>query len=224
MHVWEHRQSNHPDQVPEYPARPAKDIILSMLAEQNIDMFEEVETLKKEVRQNFLDFADRMEACFLGVREDIKWSTNHTQEAVNAALVSLKDRIDDMDKSGSKEPVHANVKETHDKLVKSDAEVRKTSTLKKRKNAVKKVAWVGTSVSKVLDKKRFEADINVELKIVKAYTITEENETAYPKEKIRFPELIVLDFGHFWGYILPNGQNRDLPRIFLGHFLSLDGM
>ena len=53
---------------------------------------------------------------------------------------------------------------------------------------MQKVAWVGSSLSKVLDKRRFEADNNVELKIVKAYTIAEETEAAYPKEKIRFPE------------------------------------
>ena len=33
-------------------------------------------------------------------------------------------------------------------------------------------------------------------------------------------KLIVLDFGHFWGYFLPIGQNRDLPRIFWSLFVT----
>ena len=41
-----------------------------------------------------------------------------------------------------------------------------------------KVAWVGTSISKVLDKKKVEEDLNVELKAVKAYCV--EKEGRYP--------------------------------------------
>lgn len=74
LHVWEHRQSKHPDKIPEFPSRTPKDMILSLIAEQNIDLIEEVETFRKDVTNSMVEFADRMEACFLAVGQDIKES------------------------------------------------------------------------------------------------------------------------------------------------------
>ena len=50
------------------------------------------------------------------------------------------------------------------------------------------VVWLGTSVSKVLDKKKFEKDSKVDLKCIKAYSIKEDVETTYPKESFRYPQ------------------------------------
>ena len=44
---------------------------------------------------------------------------------------------------------------------------------KKPKNSKLNVVWVGTSISKSLDKKKFEKDTNANEKFVKAFSITE---------------------------------------------------
>ena len=71
--------------------------------------------------------------------------------------------------------------------VSNDQQEKKKPTAKKTKDSFKAVAWVGTSISNVLDREKFEKDTNVKLKSFKAYGITDEKETPYPKEKFRFP-------------------------------------
>ena len=56
-----------------------------------------------------------------------------------------------------------------------------------RPESSKTVAWVGTSISKALDKTKFEKDSQVKVKFVKAYSISEETKSSYPKEPLRFP-------------------------------------
>ena len=57
----------------------------------------------------------------------------------------------------------------------------------KPNNSKENVAWVGTSISKALDRKKFERDTNRNIKFVKAFGITEEIKTPYPKEEFRYP-------------------------------------
>ena len=61
----------------------------------------------------------------------------------------------------------------------------KDKPLKKKESET--VAWIGTSISKALDKNKFENDNKVELKIVKAYGITEDEKTPFPRDSFRFP-------------------------------------
>jgi hypothetical protein len=58
----------------------------------------------------------------------------------------------------------------------------------KRKNSPQTIAWIGTSISKALDRNTFENDTNVKLKFVKAYGIKEETAVSYPKDPFRFPD------------------------------------
>ena len=72
LHAWEHRQSNHPEKAPEFAPRSSKDMVLSMLAEQNIDIIEGLETLRADTKNSSVEFAAIMESCFLAVSDDIK--------------------------------------------------------------------------------------------------------------------------------------------------------
>ena len=69
---------------------------------------------------------------------------------------------------------------------------RKKENLKetraKPEKAQKKVAWIGTSISRVLDKEKFEKDNDVNLEMFKASSIDDDNEAEFPKEKLKFPE------------------------------------
>ena len=57
LHLWEHREQKHPDQTPTFHPR-SKDMALALLAEQNIDLIEELESFKKGIKGAFLEFAD----------------------------------------------------------------------------------------------------------------------------------------------------------------------
>ena len=48
-------------------------------------------------------------------------------------------------------------------------------------NAIDKIIWFGTSVSKSLNKKKFEKDTNTKVKVVKAYGIEGDSNQRYPE-------------------------------------------
>ena len=93
-------------------------------------------------------------------------------------ILDKKTKVDGVEIAHEKEEVNS-------KSSVNKAEIKKTSTegsmsQKKQKH---KVAWVGTSISKVLNKKKVEEDLNVELKAVKAYCV--ENEGRYPAHNFK---------------------------------------
>ena len=59
---------------------------------------------------------------------------------------------------------------------------------KVRRNRKKKVSWIGTSLSKALNKEKFEEDLNVDLSVSRAYCIKEEDNAKYGKEN--FEEIV----------------------------------
>ena len=135
---------------------------LAFLAEQNIDLIEELESFKKGIKGAFLEFADDMGSCLETLRKDLKTASNETATKVN----KLGSKIDEQKRevldllrnqkshSDKKEEVaKKNSEGKKDKSVKNDNEVRKPLKMKKAKDAVKNVAWIGTSISKVLEKK-----------------------------------------------------------------------
>ena len=85
----------------------------------------------------------------------------------------------------------------HQKLGNLEDEISEQSSSKKARNAETattkddskdtsdrhKVAWIGTSISKVLDAKKFEKDLNVELSMTKAYCVEEEGK--FPKSNFK---------------------------------------
>ena len=62
----------------------------------------------------------------------------------------------------------------------------------KKRNQKDKVSWIGTSLSKVLDKEKMERDLNIDLNISRAYCIKEEENARYKKENFKtiVPEVI----------------------------------
>ena len=96
------------------------------------------------------------------------YKMNHSQNEVVKAVERQTDIQEDKDNQGN------NQKKTFSEAVKGVNE-EKNPTQKKRKS----VTWFGTSVSKVLDAKKFAEDANTDVKVVKAYCIQEEGK--FPK-------------------------------------------
>ena len=51
--LWEHVVAKHPDNNVEFTPRTSKDTILNLLAEQNIDLMEEMINLKRDINVSF---------------------------------------------------------------------------------------------------------------------------------------------------------------------------
>ena len=191
--MWEHRQSNHPDKIPEFPSRTPKDMILSLIAEQNIDLIEEVETFRKDVTNSMVEFAYRMEACFLAVGQDIKESAKNTHEVFHDALTSLNEKMSDVE-NPAKPDLKVTTADSTPGSPKLNSEAASSCSVPpplkqsaKKSSLTKKarVAWVGTSLSKQLNKSKFENDLKVDLNIEHAYCIVNETDAHFPEKNFR---------------------------------------
>ena len=68
--------------------------------------------------------------------------------------------------------------------------LKKKFLQKSEKNQKHKITWFGTSVSKALDRKKFEKNANVDLNVVKAYCIGEEGRYKESNFTAIVPELV----------------------------------
>ena len=158
-----------------------------MLAEQNIDIIEGLETLRADTKNSSVEFAAIMESCFLAVSDDIKYALKANQEVIADLSVKLDIKFkeiddkfkDDTESNGEQGNLKKTLKESKAKPNKGkivEKDVPRSSEKPCKEKSLKdkhKVTWVGTSISKVLDKKKFEQDIDVKLTAVKAYCVKE---------------------------------------------------
>ena len=75
LHLWEHIAQRHPDQMPSFNPR-SKDMVSALIAEQNLNILEEVETLKKDIKGSLAEFTEVMATCLETLRDDIIDSTS----------------------------------------------------------------------------------------------------------------------------------------------------
>ena len=82
LHFCEHRQAEHPNLAPIF--KPKSDnMALSLLAEQNMDIIDDLGSLKTIFQGVFLEFADKVGAVLENVRDDILEKTSETKAKVN---------------------------------------------------------------------------------------------------------------------------------------------
>ena len=72
IHLWKHRLVNHPQNIPNFHPR-SKDMVAALLAEQNMDILDEIETLKKDFKGAFI--AEHIEAFMEVIVKEIKESS-----------------------------------------------------------------------------------------------------------------------------------------------------
>ena len=70
----------------------------------------------------------------------------------------------------------------------SNNKSKKEDQRQKKKHVKETISWLGTSVSKVLNKEKFEKDLNVNLKMTRAYCIKEEDNARY--KDVNFKEMV----------------------------------
>ena len=149
-----------------------------MVAEQNMDIMEEIEMLKKDFKGAFVALAEHMESSMQSLLGNVTETTAMKRNQTEDAKLNHKIETDVNEVKQSKK-VEKKSDDTNDNV----NEIRKP----KKKN-YHNLTWVGTSISKSLDMKKFETDNNVKINMVKAYSITDEVHTPYPKDNFRFPD------------------------------------
>ena len=175
LHMWEHRLTKHPDNFPLHP----KDMAFALLAEQGHDIIEEIETLKKDTKGSLIELTKGIGMGFIEASNEM----NDKFNAMKAAMEILNKKMDTI--------LNREAKETKTKTEEIDENkiepTKNKQECKKTKNKLD-IAWVGSSISKVMDIKQFEKYTRSNVKFVRADEIAEENESTYPKEAQRFPD------------------------------------
>ena len=68
--IWEHALKQHPDTSSQFYQSQTENLAIKMVAEQNADMSEEMETLKKDFKGAFEKFAEIVETNIRIIKED----------------------------------------------------------------------------------------------------------------------------------------------------------
>ena len=132
------------------------------------DMLELIQgNIVSEVNKNVTDKFKKIEPKLTNVKDDL----NGIQNAINGKKDS--EVIANNESTNIVDDDDPPPKETYADVSKAPAKENSS------KPGKKSIVWFGTSISKALDKKKFEYDTNAKLKIVKAYCIQEEGK--FPK-------------------------------------------
>ena len=175
LYIWEHRQANHPNDIPQFSPQ-SKDMVLSLLANQVNDLLEEMGTLKDGLKNAFLDLVSFVNSSLVDIKANVNENLLETKK--------ITDKLNKEDHAESVIKTNEQVLDMKDtkECVEEDKSIRSKSVPKKRTNSNLNVAWVGTSISNVLDHKKFEKDTNTNVTIVRACGIVEEFQDASPKD------------------------------------------
>ena len=175
----------------------SKDMGSALIAEQNLNILEEVETLKKDIKGSLAEFTDVMATCMESLRDGIIESTRndmkralcesnaiakHDSEAMLKTITDkcskLENVVERLIKKDDFQPASPKAfKETENAQKTANAEVGQSIPVKH------KVVWVGTSLSKALDTKKFAKDLGVDLEMAKAYCV--ESEGKFPQSSFK---------------------------------------
>ena len=124
------------------------------------------------------------------------------QSDSEAMLKNIADRCQKLEKTAEKlsndiPDIIEKKKEVHDNAAKPHSNTPGAQTVRKERNhnglkKKHKVAWVGTSISKQLDKNKFEADLDAELVHERAYCIGDEPNAYFRDKNFKaiVPELV----------------------------------
>ena len=186
-------------------------MVLALIAEQNIDIIQEVETLRNDLKNSMVEFAKVMEACFVGVGQEIRDSAKANEDAFSNLSMKLDEKFEEIDgqikHNNEKDDGQSNVtpkSSTLEEKLEAHVEVpqvvpkqneRKKDKKQKRRVGIKRVTWIGTSISNVMDKKKFERECDIDLKMVKAYCIDEEDKARYKESNFKavVPQVLAED-------------------------------
>ena len=187
--MWEHKQTYHPENLPNFQPK-SKDMTSTLLAEQGFDIMEEIETLKKDIKGSFVELTKGIGMGFVETSNEM----NEKFDAMKATLDVLNKKMETILTIKEVEKATKVVSNTIEKEQKEQKKAKKLENKLEQKSSLNKkvkstfdVAWVGSTISKVMDEKKFEKSTKSNVKFVRAYGITEENESSHPKATLGFP-------------------------------------
>ena len=174
-------------------------MVLSLLAEQNIDIIEGLDTLNRDTKNSSMEFAGIMESCFLAVGEDIKYALNANQAAIADLSVKLDTKFKELDDK-IKDGIECNVKDKNektkpapttdldDKIEVEKVEKEKEIAVKKKKTSYllkPRILYVGDSIAHNVEMKDLEEKTHSRLTSRKAFSSIHDKRAKFPSQNVK---------------------------------------
>ena len=93
--VWEHNFTEHPEKSVEYNPKQGENMVLKIVAEQNAELIEEMELLKKDIKGAFVELANVIEASIGSMKEE----TNDKCKTLADTVIKLYNKISKIEKA-----------------------------------------------------------------------------------------------------------------------------
>ena len=166
--MWKHSLDEHPNEKVQLNSKVKDDILVNLLAAQNECIREDIDYFKCGVRDSFNFLSQEIDSSFKNMKEVFIEKFDVFKEDV---LKNVKKELEE-NKAATKDQKENCI--SNGRIRKNAENVFPSQKRKEEKEPRHKVTWVGTSLSKALDKTKFENDLNVDLTVERANCIKEE--------------------------------------------------
>ena len=172
--MYEHRLENHSESPHDYTPKQTttvKDMILNLIAEQNLEIMEELKELKKGVKVSFEE-----------VKSNLKDATKSAFEAINVRVNNLEKARDNLPKEKAKStapPPASSVASDTLSSGRPSMKKKKTVFLKKPK-----VLYIGDSIAHNTNFKHLENETDSRIRTRKAYSAVEDLKARFPHKNV----------------------------------------
>ena len=202
IRIYEHKISSHPDNPMEFQpsANPVSEMVMIMLAEQNLDMMEEIGTVKTFLKEALGTFADTIGRAFdeAQVRDEtMKTTLNKLSEKICKIVRSGGSTANESNpnsgntKQSSSEDNPARKSEDPPSSAPSNpqsASAPQANPHHRRRRSrylmKSKLLYVGDSVAQNANFNKIEKEVNIRIKTAKAYSSEENDHARWPKKNI----------------------------------------
>ena len=179
LSLWNHRETAHADTTPVFVPKPKtnQDLAIAYLAEQNLELLEEMETMKKDFRGAFEEFANGIEENMILMRDE----SNNNSKVIKDAIEGVLRLVKKEEPAASKETTKP--QEVPSKPAKKKPANNAAAPVKPRSEyqAKTKVLYVADSVGRNVEFPIVEGDARCVIKTAKAYSSVYDNTAKWPE-------------------------------------------
>ena len=196
--IYEHKLATHPEVSMEFNPKTTsvKDMAINLIAEQNIEMMEEVLALKKGIIESFAQLSEESQSRHEALEKEYKQKEEFMRKVFESFTIKLNNLQNahvctnvpreevcppPSAKQSTTPPPQPTSKES------SSLPSPKPATSKKKRSHYlqkKKVLFVGDCVAHNVNFARVEQDTNTRLRTIKAYSSTEDLKARWPHKNV----------------------------------------
>ena len=165
-------------------------MILNLLAEQNLEIMEELINLKKYIKGSFEELADGLKGCF----DNIDDATTNSEKRLKASLDSIKEKVDTIENVGTQKPGANSVNKPSNSQPNrqplpqtvDQRNIAPTGPVKKKMKkkttflAKPKVLFIGDSVAHNTEFPTLENETNTRIHSFKTYSSVKDRRARWP--------------------------------------------